>query len=193
MSLPVGWFVSTANTDPERGPWRNDDGVTRRHTAERGHASPQDCVVFMHIPKTAGSTLSTALVISYPPQRTIRVDPLDRPVAEIVRGPVGRAGNSTPGAGASGLRDSPIHPPAAASTSLSCANPSAESLPPTSSSSGTQRHSGITPSTTPSSMARTVWRDTSRARTLERRAIAKIGCCRGGTRACWTKRRWNRS
>ncbi len=53
------------------------------HDAAKGRASPEDCVVFLHIPKTAGSTLSTALVMNYSPQQTIRLDLINRPVAEI--------------------------------------------------------------------------------------------------------------
>lgn len=49
-----------------------------------GHASRDDhCLVFLHIPKTAGSTLATSLVFNYPPQRTVHVDLIDRPVADI--------------------------------------------------------------------------------------------------------------
>jgi hypothetical protein len=49
----------------------------------RRRVSAQECVVFLHIPKTAGSTLSTALVMSYPQRRTIRLDLINRPAADI--------------------------------------------------------------------------------------------------------------
>ena len=41
------------------------------------------CLVFMHIPKTAGSTLSTSLMLNYPPRQSIRLDLIDRPAADI--------------------------------------------------------------------------------------------------------------
>ena len=56
-----------------------------RDRGKRGRASSKDCVVFLHIPKTAGSTLSTALVMNYAPEHTIRLDLIDRPLADIER------------------------------------------------------------------------------------------------------------
>jgi hypothetical protein len=43
----------------------------------------QSCLVFIHIPKTAGSTLSTSLMLNYPPHQSIRLDLIDRPAADI--------------------------------------------------------------------------------------------------------------
>jgi hypothetical protein len=41
-------------------------------------------VVFVHIPKTAGTTMASSLVINYPPERTINLDfAFGRPVADI--------------------------------------------------------------------------------------------------------------
>jgi hypothetical protein len=49
-----------------------------------GHVSrDDDCLVFLHIPKTAGSSLATSLVFNYPPERTVHVDLIDRPAGDI--------------------------------------------------------------------------------------------------------------
>ncbi len=51
---------------------------------EEGSQVDEDCVVFLHIPKTAGTTMASSLVINYPPERTINMDfAFGRPVADI--------------------------------------------------------------------------------------------------------------
>jgi hypothetical protein len=53
----------------------------RQDRADSGRT--QSCLVFIHIPKTAGSTLSTSLMLNYPPHKSIRLDLIDRPAADI--------------------------------------------------------------------------------------------------------------
>jgi len=58
--------------------------LDRRHDPAKGNSGRDDyCLVFVHIPKSAGSTLSTSLALNYPPHQTIRLDLMDRPAAEI--------------------------------------------------------------------------------------------------------------
>ena len=45
----------------------------RQHTAHR-QLGREDCLVFMHIPKTGGTTLYPTLQWNYPPQRTLHMD-----------------------------------------------------------------------------------------------------------------------
>ena len=54
-----------------------------RRTEQRNSTRDDYCLVFMHIPKTAGTTLASALQWNYPPNRTLHIDLLGRPLEEF--------------------------------------------------------------------------------------------------------------
>src|SRR5438552_56568 len=52
----------------------------RRSNSERDTRSLGACVLFLHIPKTAGKTFRSTLSVNYPRRETIHLDILDRPL-----------------------------------------------------------------------------------------------------------------
>jgi hypothetical protein len=59
-----------------------------RRSEQRNSARDDYCLVFLHIPKTAGTTLASALQWNYPPYRTLHIDLLGRPLEELEAVPV---------------------------------------------------------------------------------------------------------
>jgi hypothetical protein len=86
MVMVFSWPSSLA----ER--WRNsspDDEMRPSRVSSLAHATQTHdqedfCVVFLHLPKTGGTTLATSLRWSYPPERTIHADVFGK-VDEIER------------------------------------------------------------------------------------------------------------
>ncbi len=57
--------------------------MQQRHRGGQWHTRSTDrCVVYLHIPKTAGRTLSSALVKNFPSEKTVHLDILDAEVDE---------------------------------------------------------------------------------------------------------------
>jgi hypothetical protein len=66
-------------------------GGSRHENSQGGDV----CVVFLHIPKTAGRTFRSTLVLNYPRSQTIHLDTLDRPLGDqMERIPLERRSNA---------------------------------------------------------------------------------------------------
>ena len=58
-----------------------------RHAIQSKSGRADFCLIFMHIPKTAGTTLVSTLQLNYPPQTTLHLNLLGRPIQEMERFP----------------------------------------------------------------------------------------------------------
>jgi len=58
------------------------------HTIQRKSERAVVCLVFMHIPKTAGTTIASSLRWNYPPQATLHLNLLGRPIEEMEQVPI---------------------------------------------------------------------------------------------------------
>lgn len=67
--------MTTAN--PDRQSSASSDDLSVRRSV---HRSADRCLVFLHIPKTAGQTLRSSLALNFPKDRQINLDILDKPL-----------------------------------------------------------------------------------------------------------------
>ena len=77
----LAWAV-TATVGHSRGADGEDGEILRHDRTGRLMRTSDGCLVFIHIPKTAGQTLHFVALRSYPQQETIHRNILDRPVGE---------------------------------------------------------------------------------------------------------------
>ena len=69
-----------------------DDSAT--HVTQTGSGRRDDfCLIFMHLPKTAGTTLASSLQWNFPPHRTLHIDLLGMRLEEVERVPIEQRAN----------------------------------------------------------------------------------------------------